>query len=351
MPADTDSSVFTDVLRWNGSGVRFLDQTLLPDEIRIEETSDYRVLIEAIRALKIRGAPLLGIAAGYGVALAAIEYRQGEPPVFRENVLAACDDIARARPTAVNLFWALDQYRQLIIETQEPSETIDRIIRKALEVHEDDARRCDLIGTAGAGLIREGVRILTHCNTGALATGGSGTAFSVLLTAHRQGKRIHVYAGETRPLFQGARLTMWELRQHGIPSSLITDSTAAYLMSLGKVDMVITGADRIAANGDTANKIGTYSLAVAARHHEIPFYIAAPVSTIDFLIPSGDAIPIEERSAVELTEYREKNIAPKGVGVFAPAFDVTPAELIRGIVTERGIFAPSDIETLKPDRA
>jgi methylthioribose-1-phosphate isomerase len=338
-------------LRWTGDAVRFLDQTLLPTEEMVVETRDYRVLIGAIRALKVRGAPLLGIAAGYGVSLAALEFRDLDLNAMRERLLLACDQIAAARPTAVNLFWALDQFRPIINDATDRRELIDAIIAKALALHADDALRCERIGAAGAALINDGMRILTHCNTGALATGGGGTALNVILTAHHEGTSIHVFADETRPLFQGSRLTMWELQRHGVPSTLITDSTAAFLMAQGRIDLAITGADRIAANGDTANKIGTYGLAVAAHHHRIPFYIAAPVSTIDFSIASGAAIPIEQRHSEEVTVIHGRRVAPDGVDVYAPAFDVTPAELIRGIITEYGIFAPSDLATLRSDPA
>jgi methylthioribose-1-phosphate isomerase len=240
--------------------------------------------------------------------------------------------------------------RSVIDATVNPQDLPAALDAEARAIHEDDARRCSAIGRHGADIIPPGAGVITHCNTGALATGGDGTAFSVLLAAHRGGKNIHVFADETRPLLQGARLTMWELQRAGIPSTLITDSTAAMLMREGRVQVAITGADRIAANGDSANKIGTYGLAVSARHHGIPFYIAAPVSTIDFAITSGTDIPIEQRAAEELTEWGEHRVAPAGVECYTPAFDVTPAELITGIITERGICAPSAIATLSPGR-
>ena len=335
------------IIRWTGSSVRFLDQSRLPHEIVVEETNDYRVLIEAIRVLKIRGAPLIGIAAGYAMALSVLEIGFNSPHNYRTKLLEVCDEIGSARPTAVNLFWALTQFRGIIQSAIEADQLPAAIVMHALNVHVDDASRCSRIGAAGAPIVADGMNILTHCNTGMLATGGEGTAFSVILTAHRQGKRIHVFADETRPLFQGARLTMWELQQHAIPATLITDSTAASLMASKKIDIVITGADRIASNGDTANKIGTYGLAIAAYHHSVPFYIAAPVSTIDFSMRNGSEIPIEERAAEEVSTIHGTPIAPTGSKVYAPAFDVTPAGLITGIITEYGIIAPQDVETLK----
>jgi methylthioribose-1-phosphate isomerase len=233
-----------------------------------------------------------------------------------------------------------------IILTTKPSDLPQRLEEEARAIHEDDARRCAAIGQYGMDVIPRDAGIITHCNTGALATGGDGTAFSVLLAAHRAGKNIHVYADETRPLLQGARLTMWELQRAGIPSTLITDSTAAMLMRQGRIHCAVTGADRIAANGDTANKIGTYGLAVAAHHHGIPFYIAAPLSTVDLSLASGADIPIEERAAEELTCWAGYRTPPEGVGTYTPAFDVTPAELVTGIITEGGILAPPYSETL-----
>jgi methylthioribose-1-phosphate isomerase len=331
--------------------LRFLDQTCLPTEETIVETADYRVLLEAIRSLRLRGAPLIGISAAYGVTLAAREAILSSSATIHETLFSVCDQFAATRPTAVNLFWALARMRSVIDATPDAQNLPAALEAEALAIHEDDAMRCSAIGRHGAEMIPSGAGVITHCNTGALATGGDGTAFSVLLAAHRAGKNIHVYADETRPLLQGARLTMWELQRAGIPSTLITDSTAAMLMRSGRVQVAITGADRIAVNGDSANKIGTYGLAVAARHHGIPFYIAAPVSTIDFAIISGRDIPIEQRAAAELTEWGGRRIAPPGVACYTPAFDVTPSDLITGIITERGICAPSEIATLSTPRS
>lgn len=365
------TSTHPDIIHLTGDGLRFLDQTRLPAEERIVETADYRDVLEAIRSLRVRGAPLIGIAAAYGTVLAAREICHGHAtaanqptgpsdtstgtaqraagktssPACRERMLAVCDEFASTRPTAVNLFWALERMRTVIRE-HDTADIPQALEREAHAIHEDDARRCAAIGRHGAEIIPANAGIITHCNTGALATGGDGTAFSVLLEAHRQGKNIHVYADETRPLLQGARLTMWELKRAGIPSTLMTDSTAAMRMRQGGIGAVITGADRIAANGDSANKIGTYGLAVAARHHGIPFYIAAPLSTVDLALANGDAIPIEERASVELTRWGDIPTAPEGISTYTPAFDVTPAELINGIITEGGICAPPYRETL-----
>lgn len=345
------------------SSLRFLDQTRLPREEVMVDTDDPAVVMEAIRTLRLRGAPLIGIAAAYGVTLAARAWlRSGatDPDAFRAHMLRVCDAFAATRPTAVNLFWALARMRDILARPDSPATRPDfspthpdspARLAAALEagaraLHDDDAARCAAIGRHGAGLLPRGSGVITHCNSGALATGGEGTAFAVLLEAHRRGRNIHVFADETRPLLQGARLTMWELARHAIPSTLITDGTAAMLMRGGRIGAAITGADRIAANGDTANKIGTYALAIAARYHGIPFYIAAPRSTIDLATAHGDDIPIEERAAEEVTTFDGIRVAPDGVAVHAPAFDITPAALITGIITERGVIVPPFDATL-----
>ncbi len=338
------------VIELTAATLRFLDQTRLPAEAVMVETTDHRVMLDAIRRLQVRGAPLIGIAAAYGVTIAARERLSetgGDDASFQSALLTVCDAFAATRPTAVNLFWALARMREIIARPLSPEMLTTELEREARAIHADDALRCGAIGRHGAEIIPAGAGVITHCNSGALATGGDGTAFAVLLEAHRQGKNIHVYADETRPLLQGARLTMWELQRNRIPATLITDSTAAMLMRQGRVLVAITGADRIAANGDAANKIGTYGLAVAARHHGIPFYIAAPFSTVDLSLPTGESIPIEERSGEEITRIRDIALAPDGSDTYAPAFDVTPAELITGIVTERGIITPPYTETLR----
>ncbi|NUN69312.1 MAG: S-methyl-5-thioribose-1-phosphate isomerase [Bacteroidetes bacterium] len=329
-------------IEWCGSSVRFLDQTLLPgDEVYID-TEDPAVLIDAIKRLKVRGAPLLGIAAAYGLLLSLIPMRTASRDAFLVAADRSADAIAASRPTAVNLFWALERMKRLLRLNPHnaPDELFDMLQTEALAIHQEDRAMCDAIGVAGAALIPDGANVLTHCNTGALATGGIGTAFGVLYTAHRAGKRIVVYADETRPLLQGARLTMWELQKAGIPGVLITDNTAAWTIRTKRIDAIITGADRIAANGDTANKIGTYNLAVLAKEHGIPFYIAAPSSTVDTSIADGVAIVIEERSGDEVTRSFGTTTAPAGSSVFAPAFDVTPHHLISAIITDRGVHRP-----------
>ena len=335
-------------IEWCGDSVKFIDQTKLPtDEIYLE-TSDYNVIADAIRKLKIRGAPLIGIAAAYGVALSAIHSHAEKFDSFANDVLEAIEKLKATRPTAVNLFWALERMKKIVVNSNDVHNLKRLLIAEALQIHKEDEEMCRKIGENGAKLIPANAVIITHCNTGALATGGEGTAQSVITTAHRQGKNIKVYADETRPLLQGARLTAWELMKNGVDVTLITDNTAAFLMKKRKIDLVITGADRIAVNGDSANKIGTYNLAVIARHHNIPFYIAAPTSTIDASILTGDKIPIEERHANEVTEISGQRIAPENVKVFSPAFDVTPSNLISAIITDRGVFKPPfDFSNLK----
>lgn len=345
MPDRFDNS---HVMEWTGEALRYLDQTRLPhEEVRLE-TRDYRKVIEALRTLQLRGAPLIGIAAAYATVLAARELagRSTGGAAFRTALLDACDNIAGARPTAVNLFWSLHQCREIIESAADPVETLAALERCATGMHDDDARRCAMIGAHGADLIPDGAGIVTHCNTGSLATGGDGTALAVLRAAHVAGKRIHVYADETRPLFQGARLTMWELARSGIPATLITDSSAAAVFRSGRAQLALTGADRIARNGDTANKIGTYSLAIVARHHGMPMYIAAPLSTFDAQTHGGEGIPIEERAETEVTHAGGVRIAPENTHAWSPAFDVTPAELVSAFITERGIIAPPFAETL-----
>ncbi len=306
-----------------------LDQTRLPQREAYLRCERVEQVAEAIRSLRVRGAPLIGIAAAYGIALAA----RGDEGSMRQRVASAAEMLRATRPTARNLFWAIDR----MLARAEAGATAEGLLEEARAIHEEDARTSRLIGEHGAVLITDAATVLTICNTGALATGGEGTALAVIRQAHSQGKQVRVLACETRPLLQGARLTMWELLQDEIPATLITDSMAATCMYRGMVDLVITGADRIAANGDSANKIGTYALAVLAKHHGIPFYIAAPMSTVDLSIPDGSHIPIEERDPDEVRNYGGYPVAPRGIDAFNPAFDVTPAELISGIVTENGV--------------
>jgi methylthioribose-1-phosphate isomerase len=329
-------------INWIDGHIRFLDQTLLPHEERFVDTDNVAVVAEAIRKLRIRGAPAIGVAAGFGVVVAARSAAMKSPAEQRSCVLHAITELAGTRPTAVNLFHALDRMRKVLDRSSgiAGAALVEQLLVEAKLIQDEDIKACDRIGEHGAALLGNRVTLLTHCNAGALATAGSGTALSVIGTAARQGKVVRVFVDETRPLLQGARLTAWELQRAGIAVVLITDSTAASVLREGKIDAVITGADRIAANGDAANKIGTYPLAVLARHHGVPFYVAAPLSTIDIALASGASIPIEERDPSEVTDVAGVRMAPRGIGVYAPAFDVTPNELITAIVTEAGVLLP-----------
>lgn len=319
-----------------------LDQTLLPREETYLEYTDPAEVALAIRDLVVRGAPAIGCAAAYGVALAAIRYTGDDPGELSAAVREAMQALGRSRPTAVNLFWALDRMEDLLDSLREKQcdEIRDALENEAIRIFAEDLAACRTMGNFGAELIPGNAKILTHCNAGALATAGYGTALGVIRSAHRDGKVSMVWVDETRPVLQGARLTAWEMVREGIPATLITDSMAGAIMAAGEVDFVVVGSDRIAANGDVANKIGTYTVAVLARRHNIPFIVAAPVSTIDFRIPTGEDIPIEERDPVEVMGYGSERWAPEGVKIYNPAFDVTPAELVTAIVTEKGVLAP-----------
>jgi methylthioribose-1-phosphate isomerase len=326
-----------------GAVVRILDQTRLPEEVVWVDCRDHQKVARAIKELSIRGAPAIGVAAAMGVALGAQPLSATSYGELVQQLDPIIETLGATRPTAVNLFWALNRMRQVYkAHSNEPVDAIKAaLVEEALRIHKEETQRNLAIGTHGAKLIKEGQAVLTHCNTGALATGGHGTALGVIRTAWSQGKKIHVWVDETRPVLQGARLTMWELSQDKIPCTLITDSMAGALMKRGMVKLCIVGADRIAANGDTANKIGTYSVAALASIHKIPFYVAAPTSTIDFSIESGDEIPIEERNPEEVSLVMGKTrITPPGVSIANPAFDVTPAKYITGIITENGVFKP-----------
>ncbi len=337
-------------IEWMDGRVRILDQSRLPKEVVYLECQDYRTVAQAIKELKIRGAPAIGIAAAMGLALGAQSIRTNQREDFLKQFLSICDVMAATRPTAVNLFWAIERMKKVVQHHKDSDLSVlkDRLIRESVEILKQDIEMNRAIGRFGADFIRSGNTVLTHCNAGALATGGHGTALGIIRTAHEQGKKLKVLVDETRPVLQGARLTAWELVQESIPATLITDSMAGSLMKKGMVDLCIVGADRIAANGDAANKIGTYSVAVLAKHHHIPFYVAAPTSSIDFDLPTGDKIPIEERNPQEVTHVLgETLIAPEGVDVANPAFDVTPAEYITAIITEKGAFPPSELIRLK----
>ncbi len=333
-------------VEWREGSVWLLDQSLLPGRAELLECKDVAAVASAIQKLKVRGAPAIGITAAMGVALGAQSLSVDDMLTFERHVFAICDQLASTRPTAVNLFWALTRMKEVVRENRDctVAEIQSRLVREALTIQREDLAMCKALGQQGAGLIKDGHNVLTHCNAGALATAGYGTALGVVRAAAGQGKNVHVFANETRPVLQGARLTAWELMEDGIPVTLITDSMAAVVMRQGKVNLCVVGADRIAANGDVANKIGTYAVAVLAKAHHIPFYVAAPSSTIDISTPSGSAIPIEERPGHEVTTMNgETWIAPKGVDVFNPAFDVTPAKYVTGIITEQGVVSPERI--------
>jgi methylthioribose-1-phosphate isomerase len=328
-----------DTLRLAGGVLELIDQRLLPSSLEYIRCRDAAETARAIRDMVVRGAPAIGCAAAFGIALEAALHRAAPRPAFDAALDAAFDVLAQSRPTAVNLFWALERMRAKFLQTRpdSPAVAAEALGAEAAKILAEDLQTNRAIGAAGAPLVPDGARIMTHCNAGALATAGHGTALGVVRSARDQGKQLSVLANETRPFLQGARLTAWEMVQEGIPVTLITDSMAGHMMQQGRVDLVIVGADRIAANGDVANKIGTYTVAVLAARHRLPFYVAAPLSTIDMNIADGRAIPIEERAAAEVTGYRETRWAPEGVAVANPAFDVTPAELVTGIITEKGV--------------
>lgn len=333
-------------VEWKDGVVRLLDQSRLPGHTELLECKDVAAVASAIQELKVRGAPAIGVTAAMGVALGAQSVSAADVSTFERHILGICDQLAATRPTAVNLFWALTRMKAVVRENRActVAEIQNRLVQEALAIQQEDVAMCKAMGQHGAGLIKDGHTVLTHCNAGALATAGYGTALGVIRAASEQGKHVHVFANETRPVLQGARLTAWELMEDGIPVTLITDSMAAVVMRQGKIDLCVVGADRIAANGDVANKIGTYGVAVLAKAHNIPFYVAAPSSTIDLSMPSGSAIPIEERPGHEVTTINgEASIAPKDVAVFNPAFDVTPAKYVTGIITEQGVVSPERI--------
>ena len=322
-------------LIWEDNRLMVLDQRLLPHEKKYLELTNYKQVIKAIKDMALRGAPLIGIAAAYGMVLAAQEFGI-------EKLKNIAEEIKQSRPTAINLKWAVD----LILND---ISNVEAITKRAIWIHKDDAMRCQMIGEHGAKIVRicHGKSLLTICNTGALATGGIGTAFGVILTAHQKDPNIKVFAAETRPRQQGARLTTFECIENGIDCTLISDTACGYLMQKGELDLVITGADRIASNGDTGNKIGTYQLAVLAKENNIPFYVAAPLSTFDLSCKNGSDIPIEERDPEEITNINEKQICADGVKVRNPAFDVTPGKYISGIITEKGVLRGNYIAEIK----
>ena len=342
-----------ETIRWVGDEhghLVLIDQTRLPLDLVELQCRDVESVWEAIKQLRVRGAPAIGIAAAYGAVLGLQSADNSDRRALLARFSELADYLATSRPTAVNLFWALDRMRArattLLVESASSS-FLTGLLAEARAIHEEDRAICHAIGRYGAELLADQCGVLTHCNAGGLATAEYGTALSVFFTCQDQGKRLHVYVDETRPLLQGARLTAWELAQRGIEATLICDNMAGQVMREGKVQAVIVGADRIAANGDTANKIGTYSVAVLAAAHGIPFYVAAQSTTFDLTIGSGDQIPIEQRAREEITHGFGRQTAPDGIGVYNPAFDVTPARLIRAIITERGVIEPVSRETIQ----
>ena len=332
-----------ETIQWTPAGVVMIDQTKLPRETVFVTCKNYNEVAEAIRSMVIRGAPAIGVAAAMGVAIGV---EQATEANLDAEFAVICDTLAGTRPTAVNLFWAIDRMKRLYrsLDGKPIAEIRAAMIDEAQIVYREDIAICKKIGAHGAALVPDGKTVLTHCNAGALATAGYGTALGVIRAAVEAGKNIDVFADETRPFLQGARLTAWELMEDGIKTTLITDNMAGHFMKAGRIGCVVVGADRIAANGDVANKVGTYTVAVLAKENGVPFYVAAPISTLDLTLPTGDLIPIEERSAAEVTHVFGVEIAPRGVGVENPAFDVTPNRYVTGIITENGVAtAPFEI--------
>jgi methylthioribose-1-phosphate isomerase len=335
-----------ETIYWSDAGVVMIDQTRLPREEVYVTCKTYSEVAEAIRSMVIRGAPAIGVAAAMGVALGAAQATDVE---LDARFPVICETLAKTRPTAVNLFWAIDRMKRLYesLRGRPAAEIRERLVAEAQQIRLEDIAVNEAIGRHGAPLVPDGKTVLTHCNAGALATAGYGTALGVVRAAVANGKKIDVFADETRPFLQGARLTVWELQQDGIPATLITDNMAGHFLRSGRIGCVVVGADRIAANGDVANKIGTYSVAVLARENNVPFYVAAPVSTLDLTLASGDAIPIEERPPEEVTRVFGVPVAPDGVAVQNPAFDVTPSRYVTAIVTERGVARPPYEKSLR----
>jgi methylthioribose-1-phosphate isomerase len=338
-------------IEWQSDAVVMIDQRKLPAQEVYVRCATPQEVARAIRTMVIRGAPAIGVAAAMGLALGARRSKAQGTKQFAVEFTKLCDLMAATRPTAVNLFWAIDRMKRVFAEGVRAGESVaeiaERLTREALAIHDEDVESCRAMGRLGASLVPEQARVLTHCNAGALATAGYGTALGVIRAAAEQGRIAKVFADETRPFLQGARLTAWELVRDGVPTTVITESMAGPLMRRGEVDMVVVGADRIAANGDVANKIGTYTVAMLAQAHGVPFYVAAPLSTIDLNTPDGEAIPIEQRNAREITHVGSTQLAPDGASVWNPAFDVTPHALVAAIITERGIARAPYTDSLK----
>ncbi|MEY3721636.1 MAG: hypothetical protein RL618_2155 [Pseudomonadota bacterium] len=333
-----------ETMRWREGRLEMIDQRVLPAHFAYVSTDSAASVADAIRTMVVRGAPAIGVAAAYGVAMEAVRCSALPQSQFKMAMEQGIEVLAASRPTAVNLFWALERMRHVWVASAQSSQAQQaaRLLEEAHEVYTEDIRINQQLGAYGAELLADGARVLTHCNAGALATAGHGTALGVFRSAVAAGKRISVLADETRPFLQGARLTAWEMVQENIPVTLITDNMSGHLMSRGEIDAIVVGTDRVASNGDVANKIGTYMVAVLAHRHNIPFYVACPLSTIDMSLATGADIPIEERSASEVTGFRETQWAPVGVQVRNPAFDVTPAELVTALITEKGVVRQPD---------
>ena len=334
-------------IEWANGTLRLLDQTRLPSEEVIVEAHGYLEAVDAIRTMQVRGAPAIGVTAAYAVAMAARDLDISEKAAFLQRLAEAGTEIKAARPTAVNLMWAVDRMVGIAESETDVPRIRERLLEEAISIEKEDEAINRRMGSHGIELLPDGGSVLTHCNAGALATAAFGTAVGVIRAGWEDGKRFKVFNTETRPFLQGARLTAWEFKKLGIPSTLVVDSAAGMLMRRGEIGCVITGADRIAANGDTANKIGTYTLAVLAKENGIPFYVAAPISTVDMSLSNGDEIEIEERSGAEVTEFRGVQIAPEGVEALNPGFDVTPAKYVTAIVTEAGVARPPFTDSLE----
>lgn len=336
---------------WADDAVGMIDQKALPFEVRHLVLRRYQDVVSAIKDLTVRGAPAIGVAAAMGIALGVLHSTAGNRENLQREFRRICEEFSRSRPTARNLFWAIERMRHTFEANLSAGAGLEELknglVAEAVRVGEEDVAVNRQVGLNGRRFIKDGANILTHCNAGALATAGYGTALGVIRAATEEGKKVHVYADETRPVLQGARLTCWELKEENIPATLITDSTAGFLMSRRKVDLVIVGADRIAANGDTANKIGTYTLAVLAKENRVPFYVAAPLSTIDKDTEKGEDIPIEERDGAEVVTIGGVRTAPEGIGAYNPAFDVTPARYVTAIITEAGVLRRPFEENIK----
>ena len=338
-----------ETLRWSGDCLEMIDQRVLPAKFQYLKYKDADSVAEGIQLMVVRGAPAIGVAAAYGVALEALALVNSSSSDFSNGLILGIEKLALSRPTAVNLFWALERMKKCWSDIKESSnaEIAKKLLQQAHSILEEDIKINRTLGKFGAELLKDGSRVLTHCNAGALATAGHGTALGVFRSAVEERKKISVIANETRPFLQGARLTAWEMVEENIPVTLITDNMSGYLMSIGQIDLVVVGADRVAANGDVANKIGTYMVAVLARRHNIPFYVACPLSTIDISLSSGKDIPIEERSKEEVKGFRDYHWAAEGVSILNPAFDITPAELITGLITEKGILMQPNLNNIQ----